>query len=337
MPMIDLPAALSAARMLLPGVVSDPAAATDLKSRVAAEWGELDRAARDWTGLGADLSPTRGRVVGRLGWIRANLETVAPLVTRLSDRLPRSSALAGRVLSTQLGALFGLLSTKVLGQFILPLAGSGTGQLVIVGPNVLDLATEFGERADDLRRSVVLHEIVHRLQFDGTPWLGDHLRGLLDEYVDESQLDPDRLMEVATSLPGVIREVSRTGSVKPLLDTILTVPQQDVMDRAQGLMSLLEGHGNAAMSLAAKSVVADPDGVREALESRRGDLTTKILTALAGMDMKRKQYAQGEKFVRGVIDLGGIDTLNRAFADPANLPRTEELDEPAAWVDRTAG
>lgn len=335
MPTIDLSTALSTARVLLPGMVSDPAAARDMKERVAGEWDELDEAARDWSGLGADLPPTRGMVVGRLGWIRANLATVAPIITRMSDRLPHSSALASRVLSTQLGALFGLLSTKVLGQYILPLAGTGTGQLVIVGPNLLDLATEFGPRADDLRRSVVLHEIIHRLQFDATPWLGDHLRGLLDDYVDESELDPDRLRSVAASLPGVVRKVAETGSVQPLLETILTPPQRDVLDRAQGMMSLLEGHGNAAMSLAAESVVADPEGVRKALESRRGDLTSKILAVVAGMDLKRKQYAVGEEFVRGVIDLAGIDGLNRAFADPANLPRVEELDEPASWVERT--
>lgn len=334
-PAIDISTALSTARLMLPGVVSDPAAAADLKERVATEWDELDAAARGWTRLGADLSPTRGVVVGRIGWVRANLATVAPIVARLSARAPRASRLAQRVLSTQLGALFGLLSTKVLGQFILPLGERGQGQLVIVGPNVLGLATEFGPLADDIRRSVVLHEIVHRLQFDATPWLGDHLRGLLDDYVDEAEFDPDRLRGVAASLPGVLREVAETGSVEPLLDTVLTRPQRDLLDRAQGLMSLLEGHGNAAMSLAAESVVADPDGVREALESRRGDLTSKVLTTVAGMDLKRQQYLVGEEFVRGVIDVAGIEGLNRAFDDPANLPRVDELEEPATWVART--
>ncbi len=336
MPTIDLSTAMSAARFVLPGSVSDPAAATDLRARVDAEWDELDRAARDWSRLGEGLAPTRGRVVGRLGWIRANLATVAPVVANLGERMSRDSAVATRVVSTQLGTLFGLLATKVLGQFVLPLAGEGTGQLVIVGPNLLDLATEFGDQADDLRRSVVLHEIVHRLQFDGSDWLGDHLRGLLDTYVAEAQLDPDRVMAVAADLPEAVREARRTGSVQPLLNAVMTPPQQELVDRAQGLMSLLEGHGNAAMSLAAESVVADPEGVREALESRRGDLTSKVLTAVAGMDMKRRQYAQGEEFVRGVIALGGIDPLNRAFADAAHLPTTDELDEPGAWVARTA-
>lgn len=333
---LDLSTAMSAAQLVLPGSVSDPIAAADLRDRVDREWDEIDRAARDWSRLGVDLPPTRGRVVGRLGWIRANLQTIAPVVTSLGARMPSKSALAGKVVSTQLGTLFGLLATKVLGQFILPLAGPGSGQLVIVGPNLLDLATEFGDQADDLRRSVLLHETVHRLQFDGTDWLGDHLRGILDDYVQETQLDPDRVMAVAAQLPEAVREARNSGSVQPVLATIMTPPQQELLDRAQGLMSLLEGHGNASMSLAASSVVADPDGVREALESRRGDFTTKLLTAVAGMDMKRQQYAQGEAFVRGVIDQAGIDGVNRAFADPEHLPRTDELDTPEAWLARTA-
>lgn len=333
--MIDMTVAENTAKLFLPGTVSQTEAAASLRKRVAQEWRELDHAARSWSRLGGDLPPTTGRVVGRLGWVRANLATVAPVIADLAARLPGRSWLAGRVISTQLGALLGLLSTKVLGQFILPLAGAGTGQLVIVGPNLLGLTTEFGPLSDDLRRSVLVHEIVHRLQFDGTPWLADHLRSLLASYVSESRLEPERVREVARSLPRALQEAVSTGSVMPVLVSVLTPPQQEIMEQAQGLMSLLEGHGNAAMSLAARDVVLDPDGVREALESRRGDLTSKVLGAVAGMDMKRRQYADGERFVRGVIDRAGIDGLNRAFLDPANLPRVDELDQPATWLERT--
>jgi DNA-directed RNA polymerase subunit omega len=41
----------------------------------------------------------------------------------------------------------------------------------LVGPNVLDLGDEHGPLATDIRRTVLLHEVTHRLQFDATPWL----------------------------------------------------------------------------------------------------------------------------------------------------------------------
>lgn len=333
--MLDTRTALATARLFMPAGVSDPDAAADLRRRVAAEWDELDAAARDWSQLGTDLPPTRGAVVGRMGWIRANLVTMAPITEMMAERLERRSPSAGRVMSVQVGALFGLLSTKVLGQFVLPLAGPGSGHLVIVGPNVLSLATEFGDVADDLRRSVLVHEIVHRLQFDGTEWLGEYLRQLLRDYVDATDLQPERVKDLAAHLPQALGEAVRSGSPEPLLSTVLTPPQQELMERAQGLMSLLEGHGNAAMSLGAEAVVHDPDAVREALESRRGDLTSKVLTAVAGMDIKRRQYVGGEAFVREVVASVGVAGLNRAFAGPEHLPTVDEIEDPAAWLRRT--
>ena len=62
-------------------------------------------------------------------------------------------------------------------------------------------------------------------------------------------------------------------------------------------MSLLEGHGNAAMYGATSGLIADPDGVRDHLGQRRGDVTSKVLNAVGGMEIKRRQYVEGEAFV----------------------------------------
>jgi coenzyme F420 biosynthesis associated uncharacterized protein len=220
---------------------------------------------------------------------------------------------------------------------VLPLGGPGGGQLLVVGPNVLDLAEEHGELATDIRRTVVLHEVTHRLQFDGTPWLGDHLRSLMDRYIAGSRVDSAALLEIAPRLPKAIAEVKATGDLSPLLQTVLTPEQAEVIDEAQGLMSLLEGHGNASMYLAAtEQLITDPSGVRDALASRRGDLTSKLLTAVAGMEMKRRQYREGEAFVREVVDLAGIGGLNRAFVAPDHLPRGAEVNDPAGWLARVS-
>lgn len=265
----------------------------------------------------------------------ANLAGLRGAFEPLRARLERRRQVASRVLGAQLGALLGLLSTKVLGQFVLPLGGPGGGQLLVVGPNVLDLADEHGDLAADIRRTVVLHEVTHRLQFDGTPWLADHLRGLMDRYLAGSRVDSAALLEIAPRLPKAIAEVKATGDLSPLLQTVLTDEQAAVIDEAQGLMSLLEGHGNASMYLAAtEELIADPEGVREALASRRGDVTSKILSAVGGMEMKRRQYREGEVFVREVVDLAGIGGLNRAFVAPDHLPRGDEVTDPAGWLAR---
>jgi coenzyme F420 biosynthesis associated uncharacterized protein len=334
-PLVDERVAMWAASLVAPSRRNDPVAVARLRAEIAVDLPLIDAAARRWTRLGTDLPPVEARVIGRLSWVRTNLTSMRGAFDPLRERLPGGRQVASRVLGVQLGALLGLLSTKVLGQFVLPLGGPGGGQLLVVGPNVLELGEKHGALAADIRRTVVLHEVTHRLQFDGTPWLGDHLRGLIDRYLAHARVDRDAVLELAPRLPGVVAEIKRTGTIQPLIDAVLSPEQAEIVHEAQGLMSLLEGHGNAAMfDAAADDLIADPDAVRAALDERRGDVTSKVLTAVAGMEMKRRQYREGEEFVRGVLDAGGMDTLNRAFDRPEHLPKGDEVADPAAWVAR---
>jgi len=234
----------------------------------------------------------------------------------------------------QLGAVLGLLSTKVLGQFVLPLSAIGGGHLVVVGPNLLVLADQHGELAADIRRTILLHEVTHRLQFDGVDWLGAHLRSLVAAYLEDARVDVSRLAGALDELPSVVARVRDEASLLPLVEMILTPAQRAVLDQAQGLMSLLEGHGTAAMYSATVGVVHDPDGVRAALSSRPPDVASKVLTAVAGLEMKKRQYRIGEAFVQEVVDAHGTAGLNRAFDSPDRLPTHAEIEHPNAWTQR---
>ncbi len=329
--------ALRTARFVAPFPRHDAGRAAALTRAVHAELPTIDAAARAFTGLGADLPPTSIRVVGRSAWVRTNVEVIAASFEPLRERLEQRPAASRRVLGLQLGGLLGLLSTKVLGQFVLPLAGAGSGQLLLVGPNVLALAEEHGDLADDIRRTVVLHEVTHRLQFDGSGgWLGEHLRDLVARYLEHTRVDAHHLAELAPKLPAAIAKAKETGDLKPLLETVLTPEQAEVMEEAQGLMSLLEGHGNATMYSADGAGIADPEGVREALANRQGDIASKVLTAVAGLEMKRRQYRDGEVFVRAVLEQAGTDGLNRAFGKADNLPRGDEIADPDGWLARVS-
>ena len=120
------------------------------------------------------------------------------------------------------------------------------------------------------------------------------------------------------------------------MQALLTASQVTTLDRAQALMSLLEGHGNATMHLATEEVVADPEGVESALAERRSDLAGRVLRQVVGLQRKQRQYAEGEAFVRHVVEAGGVERLNDAFVGPEQLPTLDEIGDPASWLTRTA-
>jgi coenzyme F420 biosynthesis associated uncharacterized protein len=286
--LIDERTAILAARLVTPHRRTAPEVAARLRDDVLADVPVLDEVARAWTRLGTELPPTNVRVVSRLGWVEANLRGLRGALVPLSGKVTNETV-TGAALSVQLGVLLGLLSTKVLGQYVLPLGGPGQAQLVVVGPNLVDLTERHGALASDVRRIILLHELTHRLQFDAVPWLGDHLRGLLERYLEASRLDVTALVEAIGRLPDVVRALREEHHVAPLLRLVLTDEQRVIVEEAQALMTLLEGHGNAAMYGAADGAVRDPDRVRDALERRRTAVRGKVLRAVAGHQMNRRE------------------------------------------------
>lgn len=125
-----------------------------------------------------DLPPLE--FVDRPAWIAANLHTMKPLLSPLTDRLgeqggilagPMRSA-SGLMLGAQVGALTGMLSQRVLGQYDLALLDATvTPRLLLLAPNLAQAARNLSLDRDELVLWVTIHEITHAVQFSGAPWL----------------------------------------------------------------------------------------------------------------------------------------------------------------------
>jgi coenzyme F420 biosynthesis associated uncharacterized protein len=298
-----------------------------------------------YTGLVAQVTHPPVRVVDRRDWAAVTIaglrDVITPLVNRLSgDKQPGAftDAIGSRLTGVQAGTVMAYLSGRVLGQY--EVFSGEPGQLLLVAPNIVEVERKLGADPQDFRLWVCLHEVTHRTQFTAVPWMRGHFLGEVQAFVDASQVGgeqlTDRLRRGVSALADAVRDPDSRSSV---LDLVQTPAQKAVLDRLTALMTLLEGHAEFVMDGVGPAVIPTVEEIRARFNRRReaGNPLEKAIRKLLGIEVKMRQYAEGRKFVHGVVERVGMAGFNRIFSSPLTLPRLDELGDPDAWVARVHG
>ncbi len=318
---------------------------------------------------GPEGTDTPVLVVDRPGWVRANVagfrELLSPLLSKVEERraaLPGGAVLGtvgGKVTGVEVGMLLSFLSSRVLGQYEtfapatreLPGASEGGGRLLLVAPNIVHVERELDVEPHDFRLWVCLHEETHRTQFTAVPWLRDHIRMEIQSFLEQTDIDPstllERLREAAQTLTGnkpgeagaegAENETEAREERGSLIELVQTPAQREILGRLTAVMSLLEGHADYVMDGVGPQVVPSVSEIREKFQQRRASGAGRLdqaLRKLLGLDAKLRQYRDGERFVRAVVDEVGMDGFNRVWTSPNTLPTKAEIAKPAEWVAR---
>jgi coenzyme F420 biosynthesis associated uncharacterized protein len=316
-----------------------PALTRELAGRVA-----------DFTGLAAATPVPPAELLTRSEWAAMNLDALSellePVGARLGSRLtfagPLAGALrvgAGATLAAEAGLVVGYLATRVLGQYELSLlAPEPSPRLVFVAPNLDRAVRQLAVDRDSFYGWIAIHELTHVLQFQGVPWLREHVAGLVREYLAtvEVRIDSGAAGGLPTlPHPAKLVEAFREGGLAALVQTRA---QRGLMSRLQALMAVIEGYSEHVMDALGERLLPAYAGLREAMEERRRSRSApeRVLERLLGLDLKLRQYELGGSFCNAVSERGGIEALNRVWSSPEALPSLRELSTPLAWLARTA-
>ena len=311
------------------------------------------RRVSEYSGLPLPESLPPIEAVDRSGWIEANLQTLKPVLEPLAGRRafggrrlagPANEALrvaTSLALGAQVGAVAGLLSQRVLGQYDIALLGEERPpRLLLVAPNITELERVLRVDGEELARWVAIHELTHAVQFGAAGWLRSYLGSRLEELIGRSQLKLDPREALALLRPQGL--VSLLGRLRrgELLRIAVGERRWPVLQQVQAAMSLIEGHAEHVMDAVGEELLPSLRKLRAALERRRRERRPppwRLLEKALGLELKLRQYELGRRFCDGVAKRSGPQRLALAFAAPENLPTPAELERPERWLARVAG
>ena len=302
------------------------------------------------TGLVSLAGPARARVTDRSEWIDVNVASfrrlLRPLSSKLESRLSsnprwslRSAGVTRHASGVELGLVLGWMSGRVLGQYDQLLIEDEDPEeqdiVYYVGSNVVAVERKYGFAPSEFRLWLALHEVTHRAQFTGVPWLRDHFLAMVDKTLDGIDVDPRALVDALQRAVSAARSGNNPLEEGGLVTLFATPEQHEAIRSVGALMSLLEGHGDVTMNRAAAGLIPSAGVFAETLHARRQQRgPARMFSMLIGMEAKMRQYKQGEDFIGAVEERGGPSLLAKVWEGPEWLPDWEEIRNPNLWITR---
>ena len=295
--------------------------------------------------------PVHWGIIDRARWAEVNIRGMSALLGPIAERLERRMndvPLPARIVQTsavsaEVGLLLGYVSRRVLGQYdlLVPEEAAGRGRdpsLYFVGVNMVETERRLGFIPEEFALWVALHEVTHRFQFEGVPWLRSRFLDLVGRYMATVELDAKGL---ASRLATAARKVTARDlppEERSPIYLLASEEQRAVLNEIQALMAVVEGHGNFVMDHVGERVIPSFRQMRHLFQRRREQqsLFQRIVAQAIGLEMKMRQYELGQAFCDGVVAEGGLPALSALWESPETFPTLDELRQPERWLRRTA-
>ena len=249
--------------------------------------------------------------------------------------------MGGMSFGMQLGQGLGKLAPAVLfsSEVGIPFGDDGVAALC---PAAIDA---FADELELPRQEVVVflaaREAAHLRLFAGAPWLRARFLATVDEYARGIRVDTSGLDDLASGLdPSVLQDPAKlqellsggAGAIGPKVTNV----NEAALGRLETLLALVEGWVDAVVTAAVGERLPSADKLREMWLRRRatGGAAEQAFSSLVGLELRPRLAREASELWRRVDEAVGTERRDGLWQHPDLLPVGEDLENPAAVIDR---
>jgi putative hydrolase len=318
--------AVKLAELWLDPATEFPAGATDTVAWTPSDW--VKASMPTWKRL---CDPVARRVSG--AWVEGLPEEIR---SAAGPMLAMIGQMGGMAFGSQLGNGLGQLAAEVLTgtEVGFPVGPERTAALL---PEAIERFTEGLDRpASEVMIYLAAREAAHHRLFSHVPWLRERLLSTVEDYARGITVDTSRIEDMARQIdpsnPASIQEAMQSGMFEPQT----TPEQQAALARLETLLALIEGWVDAVVAEAVGERLPGAAALRETLRRRRasGGPAEQAFASIVGLELRPRKLRAAAELWKLLEEERGIEGRDGLWAHPDLLPVSDDLDDPAGFVNR---
>ncbi|WP_020109276.1 zinc-dependent metalloprotease [Nocardia sp. 348MFTsu5.1] len=322
------------AEVWLDNVTTLPAGVTSTEAWTSVDW--LEKTLPTWKSL---CNPVAEQIAG--SW-STNLPDEAKQFA--GPMMGMVSQMGSMAFGTQLGQGLGQLAKEVLTstEIGLPLAPTGTAVLL---PEAIGIFSDGLEQpSQEILVFLAAREAAHVRLFSHVPWLRQRLLATVEEYARGISIDFSGIQDAAAGIdpatllsdPSKLEELMAGGTA---FEPKTTPQQQHALSRLETLLALIEGWVETVVSQALSDRIPSVGALTETMRRRRatGGPAEETFATLIGLELRPRKLREAADLWRKLLEASDLVTRDGVWAHPDLVPDGDDLDHPAAFVDRVIG
>ncbi|CAM4243493.1 putative hydrolase [Mycobacterium basiliense] len=256
--------------------------------------------------------------------------------------LSMMSQMGGIAFGSQLGQALGRLSREVLTSTDIGLPLGPKGLAAILPDAVESFASGLEQPRSEIMTFLAAREAAHHRLFSHVPWLASQLLGAVEAYAMGMKIDMTGIEELARDFnpatladPAAMEQLLSQGVFEPKA----TPAQTQALERLETLLALIEGWVQTVVTDALGERIPGTAALSETLRRRRasGGPAEQTFATLVGLELRPRKLREAGALWDRLTQAGGVDARDGVWQHPDLLPVAEDLDDPAAFIDRVIG
>ena len=324
--------AVHLAETWLDGVTALPAGTTKAVGWTPNDW--IDNTLETWKRLCDPVAEQISTV-----WASALPEEAKAMAGPL---LSMMSQMGGMAFGSQLGQALGRLSREVLTSTDIGLPLGPKGVAALMPQAVEELSAGLEQPRSEIMTFLAAREAAHHRLFSHVPWLSSQLLSTVEAYAKGMKIDMSGIEDLARGFnpaslgdPAAMEQLLTEGIFEPK-----TTPEQtQALERLEILLALIEGWVQTVVTAALGERIPGAAALSESLRRRRatGGPAEQTFATLVGLELRPRKLREAAVLWERLTQAVGADARDAVWQHPDLLPDSDDLDEPAAFIDRIIG